>query len=363
VTGSGGCRTWPRQAASVASVLGFRFSFEQVSAMLGLSPAVLLGPVEELLRADLLVESSGQLMFRHELIREAVSETLPDSARAPLRRQAAEVLLSSGAPPLEVARLLLDSAQPGDQIAIDALHQAAKQLGPVDPATASELSMKALSLTAPGSPNRLPLVEETAILLHAAGHETRGKQFADAALRDGLSPDQEAEVRLTIAAMYRLSPEVRVQTGLVALSLPGVSELMRARHRGRLVVNLAAAGRVAQAREMADQADRAVRSTGDAVACADLAVGNLVLDQLDGHYAGLLASKLATDRLVARDGQEPAIPAAESFGSLALAGLDRSMRRSTSSPQGWPPRSEATKRGWWSGGRCCEGTIYCRPED
>jgi len=45
-----------RQAASVASVLGFRFSFEQLGAMLDLSPAVLLGPVEELLRADLLVE-------------------------------------------------------------------------------------------------------------------------------------------------------------------------------------------------------------------------------------------------------------------------------------------------------------------
>jgi DNA-binding CsgD family transcriptional regulator len=312
-----------QQAASVGSVLGFRFSFEQLGAMLDLSPAVLLGPVEELLRADLLVESSGQLVFRHELIREAVADTLPESARAPLRRQAADVLLASGAPPLEVARLLLDSAQPGDQIAIDALHQAATQLGPVDPGTASELSMKALSLTAPGSPSRLALVEETAVLLHAAGHEARGKEFADAALRDALSPDQEAEVRLTVAAMYRLSPKVRVETGLLALSLPGASELMRARHRGRLVVNLAAAGQVAQAREMAGQADRAVRSTGDAVAGADLAVGMLVLDQLDGRYVGLLASKQETGRLVARDGQQPAIQAAESFGSLALAGLDR----------------------------------------
>jgi DNA-binding CsgD family transcriptional regulator len=312
-----------RQTASVASVLGSRFSFEQLGAMLGLSPAVLLGAVEELLRADLLVESSGQLVFRHELIREAVSDTLPDSARAALRRQAADVLLSSGAPPLEVARLLLDSAQPGDQAAIDALHQAAKQLGPVDAAAASELSMKALSLTAHDSPNRLALAEETAALLHAAGDEERGKEFADAALREGLSPDQEAEVRLTVAAMYRLAPEVRVQAGLLALSLPGVSELMRARHLGRLVANLASAGQVSQAREMARQADRAVRSTGDAGAGADLAVGNLLLHMLDGRYVRLLASKQATQRLVARDGQQPAMHAAENFGSLALAGLDR----------------------------------------
>jgi DNA-binding CsgD family transcriptional regulator len=312
-----------RQVAAVASVLGFKISFEQVAAMLGLSPADLLGPVEELVTADLLVESDGDLVFRHELIREAVSGTLPDTARAALQRQAANVLLASGAPALDVARLLLDSARPGDQTAIDALHDAARQLGPVDPAAASELSLKALSLTALGDPNRLQLVGESALLLHAAGREEQAREIADAALRDGLTPDQEAEIRLTLAAMYRLSPEVRVRAGLFALSQPGVSELMQARHRGRLVVNLAAAGQVAQAREMASQADRAVRSTRDPVAGADLAVGNLVLDQLDGRYARLLAAKQATDQLVARDGEQPAIQAAESFASLALASLDR----------------------------------------
>jgi DNA-binding CsgD family transcriptional regulator/tetratricopeptide (TPR) repeat protein len=312
-----------RRAAPVASVLGARFSFEQLGAMLDLSPAMLLEPVDELLRADLLLESDGKLRFRHELIREAVSDTLPESARSALRRQAAHVLLASGAPAFEAARLLLDSAQPGDQIAIDALHQAATEIGPVDPVGASELSTKALSLTEHGSPNRLQLLTETAVLLQAAGRETQAKELADAALGEGLTPAQEAEVRLIVSAMYRLSPEVRVQAGRLALAVPGVSDVMRARHQARLVLNLVVAGRVEQARDMARSAAAAVRSTGDPGASIDLAVGNLALDQLDGFYTRLLANKHLLNPLEPQSNERAAIHYAETFRSRALAFTDR----------------------------------------
>jgi DNA-binding CsgD family transcriptional regulator len=312
-----------RQVAAVASVLGFRISFEQVAAMLDLSPAELLGPVDELVAADLLVETDGDLVFRHELIREAVSGTLPDTARAALQRQAADVLLASGAPPLEVAGMLLASARPGDQTAIAALQDAARQLGAIDPAAASELSMKALSLTAADNPKRLELVQESATLLHAAGRQEEAKEVTDAALRAGLTPDEQAELRLSLAAMYRLPPRVRVRAGRAALSEAGVSETLQARHRARLVVNLAAAGRVAQARAMAAQAEAGVRSTGDHLAGADLALGNLVLDQLDGRYARVLDAKRTWDRLVAGDGEHTMTQAAEEMASLALASRDR----------------------------------------
>ncbi|MFZ1996173.1 MAG: LuxR C-terminal-related transcriptional regulator [Solirubrobacteraceae bacterium] len=312
-----------RRAAPVASVLGSRFPFEQLGAMLGLSPTTLLDPVDELLRADLLSESHGKLSFRHELIREAVSDTLPESARFALRRQAADVLLASGGPPLEIARLLLDSAQPGDQIAINALHQAAKELGPVDPVAASELSSKALSLTDNGSPHRFQLLTETAVLLHAAGREIQAKELADAALGEGLTSAQEAEVRLIVAGMYRLSPEVRVQAGRLALAVPGVSDLMRARHQGRLVLNLVVAGRVAQAREMARSAEAAIRSTGDHGASLDLAVGNLALEQLDGCYSRLLANKYPLSSLEPPSDERAAIHYAEVFRSRGFALTDR----------------------------------------
>jgi DNA-binding CsgD family transcriptional regulator len=161
------------------------------------------------------------------------------------------------------------------------------------------------------------------MLLHDAGRQDEAKALLDGALRDGLTADEQAEIRLAIAGMYRLSPKVRVEAGLSALSEPGVSVVTQARHRGRLVINLAAAGQVAQARDMADQAGRAVESTGDPVARADLAVGNLALDQLANRYTRLLAAKHATEGLLARDGERSAILAAEVFAGIALASLDR----------------------------------------
>jgi hypothetical protein len=77
-----------RQAALVASVLGRRFSFGHLSAMLNEPPSALLTPVDDLLRADLLTEDDGLLAYRHDLIREAVRDTLPPTALRALQRQA-----------------------------------------------------------------------------------------------------------------------------------------------------------------------------------------------------------------------------------------------------------------------------------
>ena len=74
---------------------------------------------------ELLTEDEGRLTFRHDLIREAVRDTLPASARRALQRQAVDVLIGAGAPPVEVAVQLADSAEFGDQVAIRALHDAA----------------------------------------------------------------------------------------------------------------------------------------------------------------------------------------------------------------------------------------------
>src|SRR5690348_5385101 len=76
------------RAALVASVLGRRFSFDQLSSMLHESVPALLGPIDELIRDELIVEEDGELAFRHDLIREAVRDALPSSARRSLQRQA-----------------------------------------------------------------------------------------------------------------------------------------------------------------------------------------------------------------------------------------------------------------------------------
>lgn len=71
--------------------------------MLGVAPASLLQPVEDLLHNSILVERSGTLAFLHDLTYEGVRSSIPASLRRSLDRQAAAVLLDRGALPIEVA--------------------------------------------------------------------------------------------------------------------------------------------------------------------------------------------------------------------------------------------------------------------
>ena len=154
-----------RQVASVGAALGRRFPFNVMAAMVGAYAASLLEPVDELIRADILVEHGDHLSFRHDIVREAVLDSMPAPARTALEREAVSALLAAGLPPTEVAEQLAASAQPGDSEAIDVLFAAAKSLGTSDPAAAADLAMRALELTPGDDPRRGPLVAEVAILL------------------------------------------------------------------------------------------------------------------------------------------------------------------------------------------------------
>jgi predicted ATPase/DNA-binding CsgD family transcriptional regulator len=103
-----------RQVVRVASLLGHRFTVEQLATMLQRRPSTLVAALDEALRADLLAECGEELRFGHELLRQAVRETLPRSLRRALRREAAAMLLAVGATPVEVARQLTGGPAAGE---------------------------------------------------------------------------------------------------------------------------------------------------------------------------------------------------------------------------------------------------------
>src|SRR6266851_4762026 len=181
-----------RRAAVAASVLGRSFRFDDLAAMLDTAPVALLEPVEELIRAEILAGSGENFGFRHDIIRQAVLDSVPAAARRALDRQAAGILLAAGAVPLEIATRLAASAGPGDEVAIATLHEAARAIAPGDPGMAGEFTRKALALTADTDPHRAALVAETAVLLHAAGRDLEAREFATAALGRVLPPEAEA---------------------------------------------------------------------------------------------------------------------------------------------------------------------------
>ncbi len=243
-------------AVTVAASLGRTFTFDELARTLGAPASDLLAPVGELLEANLLVERDEKLAFWHDITREAVRSSVPVTARRALDRQAAGVLLDAGALPVEVAVQLAASAQPGDEVAIATLLDAAETLVTTDPDTAAEFGERALELAPNHDPQRGEIVGTTAIALHIAGNSDQAIAFADRALRETLPSLQEAEVRLSIAGMFAISPEIRIGAGRLALNLPDLPESVRARHLACLFHNLVTAGRVDEARAVLERDPR-----------------------------------------------------------------------------------------------------------
>jgi DNA-binding CsgD family transcriptional regulator len=269
------------QLVRVAAALPPRFSAAQLAAVLRLPPSTLVAPLQETLEADLLAEEADQLRFRHDLLRQAVLETMPRSMQRALQRDAVTVLLAAGIAPAAVALQLAESAEHGDRAAVAALREAARGIAGSDAVEAADLSARALELLPAGDGDRGLLAAETVALLHRAGRSDEAQELADRALAGVLPPYEEARVRLSLSSMSSRSTVARAQENRRALALPGLSPSIRARHLAWLAYNLAVGGEPAaaaaavSAQEAAEQtADLETRvMAGLALACADGAGG------------------------------------------------------------------------------------------
>jgi DNA-binding CsgD family transcriptional regulator len=273
-----------REAATVAASLGRRFSFADLAHMLDRRPATLLGPVEELIDGGMLVESGDRLAFRHDVTRESVRESVPVSARRALDRQAADVLLAAGAAPVEVAAQIAASAEPGDEQAISILLRAGEALAITDPGAGADLTRRALDLAPRDHNLRGPLLAQSAVLLHSAGREAEARAFAETHLRDALPVEQEAEVLLSIAGMFRIPPDARVAAGRQALALPELPAYLRAPHLAALFHNLLVGGRTEEAKAIHAETAEAVQASGDANSAFAFALAESVTAYVDGRY-------------------------------------------------------------------------------
>jgi len=253
-----------RDALQMASVLGRRFSADELAGLTGTTPAVILGALREALAAGLVTEDGDRVAFRHDLVREAVDATLPRTVRQSLRRKAIDVMLRHGAPPSDVAELVMDVAQPGDTEAIAILRRAAAETGRVSPTVASLLSRRALDLTSPGDPGRGPLTAETLAYLMYAGKAAEAVRLMTAAAGDLADPAAEAEVRLSLAhlAMQYASDDM-VEQCQRALELPGVPAVLRVQLLSFLSLGLDLLGDASAAERAARDAVEVAQASGD----------------------------------------------------------------------------------------------------
>ncbi|MFI7455416.1 AAA family ATPase [Nonomuraea sp. NPDC049714] len=229
-----------KQAAQIASVLGRTVSLDQLAELIGRSAVTLLEPMEELLSADLLVESGDTLVFSHDLIRESVQAALPATLRKALRRQAVDLRLAQGVPVARIAADLAETAESGDDTAITLLRQAARDLAVVAPSAAVQMSSRAIELSALDPLRQADLIAEALPLFAQAGRSGEAVALAETALLRRLPVETEAGLRLGLAIVanqHSFSEAVRQSRAGVAL--PGLSPRVRAQLMTMLAFNLA----------------------------------------------------------------------------------------------------------------------------
>ncbi|MFK4185578.1 AAA family ATPase [Streptomyces sparsogenes] len=249
----------------MGAVLGRSFGFHDAAALCGRPTAALIAALEEAVRAGLLDDDGDHLVFRHDLLRQAVYVDIPPSARKALHREAAHHLVSAGHQPIDAVPHILRGALPGDQEAVALLRRAADDVLPVTPGLAADLMTRALDLVPSALPLRFTVGEQTILALTRAGRNREALTTGDRLLAG--RPPLEAFGRLQAALggtlwNMDLAGELRrrVET---ALATGGAAPEIGARLAALRALALSRGDDLVAAREAGETALRAATAAGD----------------------------------------------------------------------------------------------------
>ncbi|GAA4511708.1 LuxR family transcriptional regulator [Actinoallomurus oryzae] len=313
-----------RHLLQVAAVLGRSFRVDDLAEMFDEPPSRLLPALEEAESEAVVAAAGDQLTFRHELVWQAVAETVTVPVRHALHRQAAEMLLRRGGSAIPAAAHLMHYARPGDTHALKGLDQAVREVLPSSPQSAADLAVRALELTAPGDPDRVDRTVTAVYALTTCGRLPEAADFARAAMGQAEHPGQAARLRSELAYALLLAgrPADAVREAEKALAQPDLAGDKRGLAEQVFLRGLYATHEFRRGRELAEeiidsgrQHSRAAR-VGARMLFSYLAWG-------DGHAADGISHVREAVRIAPRDDDE----ARRVHPRLHLATLLTDMRR------------------------------------
>ncbi|MGW2251730.1 helix-turn-helix transcriptional regulator [Kitasatospora sp. NPDC001660] len=249
----------------MGAVLGRRFGFDDAAALCDRPAAVLLPALEEAVRAGLLDDDGDQLVFRHDLLRQAVYADIPPSARKALHREAARRLVTAGRQPADAVPHILRGAVPGDEEAVALLRRAADDVLAVTPGPAADLMLRALELAPPTGKLKFDVGEQTILCLTRAGRDREALEIGDRLL--ATRPPLMTFGRLQSAlggALWAmdLADELR-RRAEAALAAGGSAPEICARLAALRALALSRGPELATAREAGETALRTATAIGD----------------------------------------------------------------------------------------------------
>jgi DNA-binding CsgD family transcriptional regulator/tetratricopeptide (TPR) repeat protein len=205
----------------VTAVLGDAVSLRDVAAVMRRPPAEVVGQLRAAFDAQLLDEADDRVVFRHQLVHDAIYRHVPPPARRVLHREAAVALMAAGADRLDVADHLLLGAERGDEQAVAWLRDAAHGASGQAPSVTVELLCRAEALLPRGHREADLVSSEVIQALLRAGRVSEASARAEAIL--ARKHAAELDTRLRLALLGALALQNRAGE-LIALAQASLAE-------------------------------------------------------------------------------------------------------------------------------------------
>ncbi|MEV6735082.1 AAA family ATPase [Streptomyces sp. NPDC051364] len=258
------------QVLRVASVLGAGCTVGDLAAVLGGPTHVLLTSIADAEAAGVLADTGRSIVFRHDLVRQALYDAVPGSVRSMLHIRAAHALMSAGAVPERVAVHLLEAAPTDGGLLVPWLLRSAVQLTARAPALALRLLGAALDVADPADPRYDELRLHHVVAQLSSGLLAEAEESARIALARVGEGGLEFVLRwiLVQAAFARGRPDVALAETRAACRRAGVSPLDAVRFHAFGAVCLFALGQLAEAGAVAAGVRRTAAERDDGTALA-----------------------------------------------------------------------------------------------
>jgi DNA-binding CsgD family transcriptional regulator len=188
----------------VTAVLGDAVSLRDVAAVARRPPTEVVAQLSPAFEAQLLDEAGDLVVFRHQLVHDAIYQHVPGPARRLLHREAAVALTAGGANVLDVADHLVLGAERGDEQAVAWLRDAAREASAQAPLVALELVRRAEALL-PGGHRDADLVSAEVVgALLRAGQVAEASARAEAVLARRHAAEVDTPLRLALVGALAL---------------------------------------------------------------------------------------------------------------------------------------------------------------
>jgi DNA-binding CsgD family transcriptional regulator len=210
----------------VTAVLGDAVSLRDVAAVARRSPTEVVGQLSDAFDAQLLDEAEDRVVFRHQLVHDAIYQHVPAPARRLLHREAAIALTAAGADRLDVADHLMLGAERGDEQAVESLRDAAREVSTRAPSVAVDLVRRAEALLPGGHRDADVVSLEMVAALLRAGKVAEASARAEAVLARKHAAEVDTPMRLALLGALALQNRAAEVISVARESLAG-STLLR----------------------------------------------------------------------------------------------------------------------------------------